>query len=271
MTWTTRPRSEISEGLSAWRAGCGLPLVLLHGVGLNADAWNGQRELLAEHFELIAIDMPGHGLSPRLVAASSLADYSDKIVEAIHRLGEPVLLGGHSMGAMLALDIAVRYPDTVLAVAALNAVFQRNEEASKAVRSRAAALTGDHDPDPRPTLKRWFGESLDSPEARACRHWLESVNPKGYQQAYQIFAHETGPTPAGLGALTIPALFMTGAEEPNSTPAMSQAMAELVPQGQAEVLPGAAHMMPMTHASLVSQHLLSFFTFALEIVDDGEL
>ena len=271
MTWTTRPRFEISDGLTAWRSGVGLPLVLLHGVGLNADAWDGQVDLLSEHFELIAIDMPGHGQSPRLVSANALQDYSNSIIEAIKSLDEPVLLAGHSMGAMIALDIAVRYPEQVLAVAALNAVYQRSEEASKAVHSRAAALAGDHNPDPTPTLKRWFGESLDQAEAMACQHWLESVNPMGYQQAYQVFANEDGPTEEGLRHLQMPALFITGAEEPNSTPAMSRLMSELAPQGQAIVLPQAAHMMPMTHASQVNQHLLSFFTFAMEIVDDGEL
>ncbi|MFD2856780.1 alpha/beta fold hydrolase [Seohaeicola zhoushanensis] len=54
----------------------------------------------------------------------------------------------------------------------------------------------------------------------------------------------------------MPALFMTGEAEPNSTPAMSRAMAELAPQGQALVVPGAAHMLPMTHPDVVNAALL---------------
>jgi pimeloyl-ACP methyl ester carboxylesterase len=51
---------------------------------------------------------------------------------------------------------------------------------------------------------------------------------------------------------------MTGAQEPNSTPAMSRAMADLAPDGQAVIIEGAAHMLPMTHREEVNTHLLSF-------------
>ncbi len=269
MIWTSQPRLAISDSLSAWSRGSGQAFVLLHGVGLNADAWIGQLDPLAEHCKLIAIDLPGHGQSPRLVAATSLGDYSEFIAGAIAKLPAPVLLAGHSMGAMIALDIAIRHPEKLLGVVAMNAVFERSEAASRAVRSRAAALTDDHDPDPTPTLKRWFGEALQQPEARACRHWLESVNPKGYQQAYQVFAENPGPAAQDLRELNLPALFMTGADDANSTPAMSRAMAKLVPRGQAVVMPGAAHMMPMTHAQLVNQQLLSFLNLAMEIAENA--
>ncbi|MDO7733251.1 MAG: alpha/beta hydrolase, partial [Paracoccaceae bacterium] len=47
--------------------------------------------------------------------------------------------------------------------------------------------------------------------------------------------------------------FMTGALDPNSTPAMSEAMAKATPTGQSLVLAGAAHMMPMTHSDAVNR------------------
>ena len=51
---------------------------------------------------------------------------------------------------------------------------------------------------------------------------------------------------------------MTGELEPNSTPAMSRAMAKLVPNGRAQIVKGAAHMMPMTHAAEVNAALSTF-------------
>jgi pimeloyl-ACP methyl ester carboxylesterase len=51
---------------------------------------------------------------------------------------------------------------------------------------------------------------------------------------------------------------MTGALEPNSTPAMSEAMAALTPKGRAIIVPDAAHMMPMTHPEVVNAALLDF-------------
>ena len=258
--WIRHSRVELISGIKAWEQGSGPVLVLLHGVGLNADAWAAQIAALDQYFRIVAIDMPGHGESDRLQNPTRLDDYSERILEVIDQLAVPVNLAGHSMGALLALDIAIRYPHKVSKVIALNAIFQRSEAARKAVQSRAGELSGIANPDPAPTLQRWFGGELHQPEALACRQWLETVDPSGYQQAYRIFANETGPLAADLANLSVPALFLTGSEEPNSTPEMSRAMASLTPRGQAVVIEDAAHMMPMTHAAAVNQTILEFLT-----------
>ena len=255
MTWTSRPRSPFGA-LAAVRAGRGSPLVLLHGVGLRAEAWNAQIDALAEHVAVIAPDMPGHGQSAPLEVPPSLAAYSDRVAEA---LDEAAFVVGHSMGAMIALDLAIRYPERVRALAALNAIYRRTPQAAQAVRQRAASLDDESPADPSAQLARWFGEAL-SPEAEACRDWLLEVSPAGYRTAYGVFATEDGPSDADLAALPCPALFMTGAAEPNSTPAMSEAMASAAPQGRALIVEGAAHMMPMTHPAAVNAALLALFS-----------
>ncbi len=257
--WSARPRIQLTSKLSGWTAGHGPSLLLLHGVGLNADAWAAQVETLSADYQLIAIDMPGHGESDRLQHADNLANYSDCIVEVINALDSPVFLVGHSMGALIALDIAIRYPQKLAKLVAMNAIFQRSEAALRAVQQRARELSGINNPDPTNTLQRWFADKQDLPAALACRRWLETVDPEGYRQAYQVFANERGPLAERLGRLSVPALFLTGAEEPNSTPEMSRAMAELTPNGQAVVIEGAAHMMPMTHAAAVNKVILDFF------------
>jgi pimeloyl-ACP methyl ester carboxylesterase len=144
----------------------------------------------------------------------------------------------------------------VRGVAALNAIYRRPEAASLAVQARAAALDGISAPDPAATLARWFDSA--SPERDACEDWLRAADPAGYRDAYRVFAAADGPADATLAALPCPALFLTGAREPNSTPAMSRSMAALVPQGRAEIIEDAAHMMPMTHAAQVTAHLAHF-------------
>lgn len=251
MTWTIRQRSEFA-GLSAITAGTGQPVVLIHGVGLRAEAWNPQIDALAEHSHVTAVDLPGHGDSPLPDQALCLAGYTDAIAEGIET---PALLVGHSMGAMIAFDMAARFPGLVRGVAALNAVFERAPEATEAVRARADSLNGVTVSDPATTLTRWFAETA-SAERDACRDWLLSVDPAGYQMAYRVFAHENGPSREALAAMTCSTLFVTGADEANSTPAMSQKMACLTPNGRAQIVPTAAHMMPMTHAAIVNAALL---------------
>ncbi|MCK0171131.1 alpha/beta hydrolase [Aliiroseovarius sp. S1123] len=253
MTWTTRPRSDHAT-LSAISAGQGATILFIHGVGLRAEAWGAQLDALSPHYRVVAVDMPGHGGSALPSGKLGLVDYTDAIATGIDG---PVMVVGHSMGAMIALDMAIRYPEKVRGVVALNAIFRRRPDAAEAVQARAASLDGVSMADPHGTLERWFGTDA-SPERDACHGWLTEVNPAAYKSAYTIFAHQDGPDTDALTTLPRPALFMTGADEPNSTPAMSQAMAALAPQGRAQIAESAAHMMPMTHAADVNAALLDF-------------
>ncbi|MDG1430138.1 MAG: alpha/beta hydrolase, partial [Paracoccaceae bacterium] len=250
MTWTIRQRSKFAN-LAAIAEGTGSQVLLIHGVGLRAEAWNAQIDALSKRHRVVAVDMPGHGESPVPTDTLKLAQYTDAIAEGI---SEPTIVVGHSMGAMIALDLAVRYPDHIKGVAALNAIFEREDVATNAVRARADSLDGISVSDPEPTLQRWFASS-PSAERTACFNWLSSVNPVGYQMAYRSFAYNDGPVRENLAKLKCPALFMTGSKEPNSTPEMSTAMAEIAPQGEAIIAQNAAHMMPMTHVDEVNAAL----------------
>jgi pimeloyl-ACP methyl ester carboxylesterase len=159
---------------------------------------------------------------------------------------------------MIALDLAARNPQLCLGVVALNAIFRRPAQAAAAVRERAAELTADAPADPGPTIRRWFGSEVSSAEATACRRWLLGVDPAAYRAAYNVFAREDGPSIDALRALRCPALFATGSKEPNSTPEMSRRMAAYSRDGDALIIDGAAHMMPMTHAKPVNGALADF-------------
>lgn len=256
MTWTTRPRSELA-GVAAIVAGQGPDVVLIHGVGLRAEAFSAQITALSAQFRVTALDMPGHGGTPALRDPQDLLAYVAALAPA---LPDRCLVAGHSMGAMLALELSAQHPDKVAGVAALNAIYRRSPKAAQSVQARANDMKPPFDHVP--TLIRWFG-SGDSPERTACAGWLNAADPAGYTAAYRVFAHADGPSEAALRALACPALFMTGALEPNSTPAMSQQMAALAPQGRAEIVAGAAHMMPMTHPAPVNAALIALAQDAL--------
>ncbi len=262
MHWASRPRVDYGAGLRGIMAGEGPPLVLIHGVGLTADSWGAQIEVLSRSFEIHALDLPGHGASEPLVTLPSLAILADHLCDALTPLGETVFVAGHSLGALVTMALAVRRPGLVGAMAALNAVHRRTPHARAAVMERASSLSSTHVADPAPTLKRWFGDNLETPEARACGDWLTSATPGAYKVAYQLFAKSDSPPDEELSGLQCPALFLTGSEEPNSTPDMSRAMAALVPDADLVIVPDAAHMAMMTHPVMVTEALHSFFSTA---------
>ena len=110
MIWTTQPRSEVPGGLAARQIGDGPPLILIHGVGLRSEAWAGVMPQLSAQFAVSAVDMPGHGGSP-LGKARELTDYVSRFVDYVQSLGQRVIVAGHSMGALIALELAARLPD----------------------------------------------------------------------------------------------------------------------------------------------------------------
>jgi pimeloyl-ACP methyl ester carboxylesterase len=235
-------------------------MLLLHGVGMNGDYWSNLVPELSQHFRLTLIDLPGHGSSAPLPQEKpALQDFTNAIAE---QMTSTAIVIGHSMGALIALDMAVRYPGKVNGIAVLNGIYRRSTKAQQAILQRVVQLEQARACEPGPTLERWFGKSPTGIEARACeqcRSWLEAVQPQHYIAAYRAFATADAPADNELKALQCPTLFITGAQEPNSTPAMSQAMCALVPQADCHIIEGAKHMLSMTHGKSVQDTLISCF------------
>jgi pimeloyl-ACP methyl ester carboxylesterase len=262
MEWTNlradmAPR-QISNGV-AWReAGKGPPVLLIHGVGLNADAWEPQIIHLSGRRRVFAFDLPGHGQSDPLPDGAKLADYIGATAGLIDRLGlSPLPIVGHSMGAMIALGLALDHPRKVTALVALNAVYCRDPVARSAVEQRAKVLTGGAFEAEAP-IARWFPENQAGRLARSVAVWLHRVNPKAYANAYRVFATSDHVHEGRLKELVCRALFITGVSDPSSTAVMSSRMANEAPYGRTLAIPGARHMMHLTHPAEVSNAITAF-------------
>jgi flavin reductase (DIM6/NTAB) family NADH-FMN oxidoreductase RutF/pimeloyl-ACP methyl ester carboxylesterase len=246
------------------RRGSGTPLVLIHGVGMHAAFWRPQIDVLARHFDVIAIDMLGHGASSVPLPDASLSDYAAQILGLLDGLHiSAAHLIGHSMGSLVALEFALSHPARTLSVVAMNAVFCRSPEQRAAIEARVAALDdlGAKDAKLDGTLARWFGAPIPdrcSAAAAVTRHMLAAVDPVGYARTYRVFAYGDTAHRDRLAALRAPALFLTGEHDPNSAPAMSHAMAALAPHAQVAIIPGERHMMSVTAPAAVNQAILAF-------------
>ncbi|CAN7684562.1 alpha/beta fold hydrolase [Mesorhizobium sp. LjRoot246] len=256
-------RNTAPDGTGFIRAGAGAPVLLIHGVGMNATIWRDQIVAMQDRHDLIAIDMLGHGSSPLPPENAALSDFAEQALRLLDHLGlASVSIVGHSMGALVALEIALRAPSRVRSIVCLNAVFRRPETLAQAVRERAAALGTHGDPSAiAATLARWFGDPLPESLAGAAataRAALEGVDPEGYARTYRLFAHADAEHADALAGLAAPALFMTGSDDSNSTPSMSAAMARLAPHGQCLVLSGERHMMAMASSEKVTHRISAF-------------
>ena len=94
------------SGLHHVRRGSGPPLVLLHGLGMDWRGWEPVLDRLAEEREVIAVDLPGHGASPRLDRRPDCYALTDAVQELIGDTRPAV--AGVSTGGGVALELARR-------------------------------------------------------------------------------------------------------------------------------------------------------------------
>ncbi len=263
MTLKTLPRFKSGSGLAYTCTGKGPALVLVHGVGLRLEAWVHQLEALSASYTVYAVDMPGHGESDLKPECTDIPAYTDAVAAWVEEVVEtPVLMVGHSMGSMIALNFATRYPQLCVGVVALNSVYRRSEDAKEAVLSRVQqikeSITAENVTSP---VQRWFDFPLqgdDVQHAQMCCEWLSNASLEGYRQAYEVFCFNDGPCDSDLAQLSVPALFLTGEGDPNSTPAMSIAMAQRCPDAESYIVKASRHMAPLTHSVEINPIIKEF-------------
>jgi pimeloyl-ACP methyl ester carboxylesterase len=94
--------------------GDGPPMVLVHGLGGSHLNWVLTAPLLARHFRVISLDLPGFGLTPPEGRSADVSDQADIVAGVISTvLGEPAVIVGNSMGGLIALLTAEAAPDLV--------------------------------------------------------------------------------------------------------------------------------------------------------------
>ena len=258
-----RDRAGAEATTAFTRQGRGPALILAHGVGMQSSVWMPQIAALSQYFDVIAFDLLGHGGSSLPPPDPTLADYAQQILSLLDGLGlARAHVVGHSMGALVVLEFALSHPERTSSVIAMNGVFRRSSEQRQAIEQRLAAFDGAAGPAAWDgTIGRWFGDSLPiewTGAATTVHELLVAVDPVGYERTYRLFAVSDEAHRDRLPGLAAPALFITGADDPNSTPSMSRAMAGLAKRASAEIVPDERHMMSLTAPAEINRRLLAF-------------
>ena len=135
-------------------------LVLLHGLAGSNRFWGGAYDRLAERGRLIVPDLLGFGDSPWLASGFGPDDHVAALARCLDEAGadEPALLVGHSLGALIAIRLAVTQPARVRSVIAIAPTIYRD------VPSARRRLSGYG------VMERLF--SADSRTAKAICLWM---------------------------------------------------------------------------------------------------
>jgi pimeloyl-ACP methyl ester carboxylesterase len=183
------------------------PVLFIHGAGAGAAIWSMTLARVARGAHAVAIDLPGHGPSDRGDAPLDLARYRDAtgLLAATLCLGPSVLVG-HSMGALVALEAALAWPDKVRALVLVGAAPRLP------VDPELLALL-DEDPE---AARGWLAEHGLSPRAKPAvrRGFLAAgagAPPDVTRADYQIV--RGADLTARLGALRCPIIWLDGADD----------------------------------------------------------
>ena len=227
------------------------PLVLLHGIGSNARSWTEQLAGLGDLRRVVAWDAPGYGDStPVAPPRPTAADYAERLVRFLDGLGlglgrERIVLLGHSLGALVAGAFAAARPARVeRLVLASPALGHRADPAAPLPppaqgRLDDLAALGPAGFAAKRAPRLLSAMATPAQIARA-RETMAEIDPEGYRQAVAMLAQ--GDLRADAGAIAVPTLVLSGAEDSVTPPAGSRALAAAMPNARYREIEGAGHL-----------------------------
>ena len=255
--------------------GSGAPLLLIHGWGMHGGMWGGVAERLAEHFRVLAVDLPGHGFSAGRGSSRHDGDvgmnpdlHIDTIVDELAaQFSEPLSVCGWSLGGQIALRWALRHPQQIdrLVLVASTPCFVRRPGwecgmAQETLAGFAAALQQDY----ALTLRRFLAlqvrgsererellaalrgalSSRGEPDMRALQAGLEILRDCDLRDA--------------LPDIRQPALVVCGERDTLAPPEASHYLAVQLPDARLAEIKGAAHAPFLSHPEIFVECVCDF-------------
>lgn len=233
--------------------GAGVPLVALHGAGVDHREIEAVVEATVPHtgYRRIYPDLPGMGYSTSDGLASN-NDVVDLLGDFIERVAEgPALVLGHSYGAYLARGVAARRPDVVLGLALVCPLAEHPTDvpASTVVRQDHDAYE-DLEPEHRPGFEAYF---VVRTRATARRYRDRVVPGTALVDEAALGRIFTGwPVDVGESTFSPPSLIVAGRQD--STVGYTDAvhLLDRYPQASLAVIEDAGHALLHEHPDLVT-------------------
>ena len=193
--------------LSYLEAGCGAPVVLLHGIGSAARSFQAQFEGLAPRWRVLAWNAPGYGGSACFHEDWPTVDgYAEAVETWLAALSiDAAHFVGHSLGSLIAARVAAKHPERVKSLTLAScAIGHACLPAAERERLLAGRI-GDVDTLGPRAMAEMRGPRLLGPDAslkhiRAVVDNMASVDPRGYAQAARMLS--SGDMLADVAALS---------------------------------------------------------------------
>ena len=242
--------------LRAVRLGRGdTTLVLLHGYGESLMAWRAVADRLGTRFRVVAVDLPGFGLSDKPAGPYTLEAMHQRMAAFISRWTDgPVIVVGHSMGGEIAASLAMSEPRVVAAVLVAPAGYALAELVDS-LPAGVAGLAGAATPLVLPVHDaQWLREPddragydpvLDSAYRRAARAVLEQFDFAALRDRFRT--------------LEKPVLVIWGRYDPTIPFETGEALADELPCATLVPIEGALHRPHQAQPDRVAAEIERYF------------
>lgn len=236
-------------------SGKGKPLILLHGGFMDHRMWFHQADVLSGRRMVITCDMRGSGLTVNGDSAYLMSEGIRVLADSLHL--RQFDLVGHSMGAIIALDMAIKYPERVRKLVLYSPGSRQWSpvlkgdtilQKSDAQMREAYFVKKDTAMVAELFIRTWFDgpfrrptESLKPERAYALRIATDRAR-AGFKFDPVLDSFPVGPH---LKDLRMPTLLVTGDLEMDRINAIADSFRTHMPQIQRAVIPGASHMANM--------------------------
>lgn len=242
--------------IACWVTDGGFPpdrrtLVFIHGSGGDHTNWIRQYTSLKNDFTIAAIDLPGHGRSegPGEQEVTAYTEWVKKILDGLG-IVKPVMIG-HSLGAAICLDFAIRYRDSAAAVVPVGGGVKMpvNPVILEGLKQDPAAVIA---------LAAKFSVAKANRErlGSVITESLSRVNPGIILGDFSACSKlDFTEAIAGIG---IPALVLCGAEDKMTPPSFSEFLRDHLPGARLALIEGAGHFVMLENPEAFNAALADF-------------
>lgn len=246
--------------------GEGVPIVLVHGWCCDHTFFAPQFQHFAERgHSVIAVDLRGHGTSDKPEQAYSMQVFADDLAWLVGELGpaKPVVVG-HSMGGVVAFELAVRHPGSAGAIVMIDAAVTRPQASRAAMPAFLETLkSGDY----RAAISAYVEQALFLPSDDAGRRAAILAKMLETERHVMIAAlqglYDFDPA-AAAGRALAPGLFIASNARPLSD---IPRLLALAPQTQFGQTVGSGHFCPLEVPDQINAMLAQFLRVARLAVD----
>lgn len=214
-------------------------LIFIHGSGGNHSIWSHQYGRLSKNYNIIAVNLPGHGHSGGKGEKNveSYCEWVNKLLDVLKV--KKVILVGHSLGSAIALQFAIEYSGKITGIVCMGGGVKMpvNSFFLDFLKTNPAELPEDVTgmiskfslaKENRPKFFAPLQKSISESKVDVLYGDLTACNDLDLTQA--------------ANKINVPALIVCGAEDKMTPPDLSRALAAGISKSKLEIIEGAGHM-----------------------------